>query len=404
MYRCRLLILLLVFVHTIQYGSAQVFTPKQVPNVQLADSTQYISDPTDLLSAGDKAIINDSIASIRHRWGVQMAVVILPEIEDDDPEGFAHELFQLWGIGQKDEDNGLLLLYIYKQPGRAIRFEVGYGLEGILTDALTSQISRRRMIPLLLEGKQGEGILEGVKGVREALDGSYIGSKSPEIPAELSFLFTLLKWSIYLSLGLSVLAILRMIYVFPKMTYLTQYVATKDGVDPKLGCLYILFPLVFIFCVPFYRARKKIAQKHLNDCPQCKNKGTVSVNVAHSESPDLTPLQQTETKIGSKIYLSAHCSTCDYHEVKGTEKRTSPYHICPKCSGKTLLQGPPHRISSRTDMIEWKCMHCLYKKVGYSNRSGGSWGGGSFGGGSSWGGGGSWGGGSSGGGGSTVRF
>lgn len=404
MHKCRLLFLLLIFVHVGLYGSAQGFTPKQIPNVQLGDSTQYVSDPTNLLSAGDKAVINDSIASIRHRWGVQMAVVIVPAVQDNDPERFAHELFQLWGIGEKNEDNGLLLLYIYEQPGRAIRFEVGYGLEGVLTDALTSQISRRRMVPLLLDGKQGEGILEGVRAVREALDGSYTGTQDSEIPEDLALLFKLLKWSFYASLILSILGILRMLYVYPRMTYLSQYVTTKDGVNMGLGCLFALFPLLLMFTIPFYRWRKRISSAHLKDCPRCKTRGSVTVSVERAESSQLTPIQQTETRIHSREYLSARCSACDYKEVAGSDNASSPYYVCPKCSAKAWLEGRPHRLSSGTRVIEWTCAYCHYKKVIHSTPSRGSFGGGSFGGGRSFGGGGSWGGGASGGGGSTVRF
>ena len=408
MYKCRLLFLLLVCVHVAHYGSAQGFTPKQIPNVQLSDSTQYVSDPTNLLSVTDKVAINDSIASIRHRWGVQVAVVIVPEVQDDDPERFAYELFQLWGIGQKEENNGLLLLYVYKEPGRAIRFEVGYGLEGILTDALTSQISRRRMVPLLRDGKQGEGILEGIKAVREALDGSYSGTQTSEIEEEILLIFNILKWTFYFSVIMSILAILRMIYIYPKMTYLKQYVITKDGVSPSMGCLFALFPLAVLFMIPFYRWRKRISLAHLKDCPQCKTQGSVTIGWAYADSHHLTPAQQTETRIHSKEYFSAQCSVCDYQEIAGSDNESSPYYVCPKCSTKAWIEGTPRRLSSGDTLTEWACVHCHYQKVIRSTPSRGSYGGGSFGGGSfgggSFGGGGSWGGGASGGGGSTVRF
>lgn len=365
----------MVSVHVALYGSAQEFTPKQIPNVQLVDSTQYVSDPTNFLSAEDKAVINDSIASIRHRLGIQIAVVIVPEVQDNDPEGFAYELFQLWGIGKKSEDNGLLLLYIYEQPVRAIRFEVGYGLEGILTDALTSQISRKRMVPLLLDGKQGEGILEGIKAVRETLDGSYTGTQDSGIPEDFAFLVQLLKWSFYASMILSVIGIFRMLYIYPRMTYLTQYVNTKDGVNTGLGCLFALLPMLLMFTIPFYRWRKRISSAHLKDCPRCKTKDSVTVSIAHADSSELTPLQQTETRLHSKEYFSAHCSSCDYKEVVGSDNTSSPYSMCPNCSAKAWRESRSNRLSSGVRISEWTCAFCHYKKVSYSTPSRRSYGG-----------------------------
>ena len=80
-----------------------------------------------------------------------MAVVVLPRITDDyaDIRDFGYELFTEWGLGRKDQDNGLLMLLITEPEQRAITIEVGYGLEGTLPDGLCKLIQTRTMIPLM---------------------------------------------------------------------------------------------------------------------------------------------------------------------------------------------------------------------------------------------------------------
>lgn len=397
---------LLISLHAVGISLAQEYTPEQVPNVQLQDARLFVSDPTGHIGDEDKQRINHTIATLRDSLSVEMAVVILPQIKDNDPERFAHDLFQLWGIGKKADNNGLLLLYVYQQPGRAIRFEVGYGLEGILTDALTSQISRKYIIPHILEGRVGQGILEGTQVVRHLLDDSYTAPEENfDSSGEWSPLLQLLKWWFYLSIGFSAIIILSLVYLTPKKTPLSEYISTKDGIDPKLGCVYLLFPLVLLFIIPWYKKRKDNSYTHLHDCPECHTLGSVSIHQASATSPELSPLQQTEVRIGSKDYMTAHCSACNYREVASSTRRDTLYYVCPSCSGRTWAEGTTQRISPYTKITEWRCAYCNHRSTVYDTKSRTPWvGGGGFGSGGGSFGGGSWGGGSSGGGGSTIRF
>ena len=82
---------------------------------------------------------------------------------------FANELFNTWGIGDKETNRGLLIQLVTREDLREITFETGYGLEGELPDGLCMLIQKRRMIPPMKEGRYGEGLLAGLEEVRKAL-------------------------------------------------------------------------------------------------------------------------------------------------------------------------------------------------------------------------------------------
>ena len=98
--------------------------------------------------------------------------MVLPAYDDDaygSAREFAHELFNTWGIGDRETNRGLLIQLITCDEQREITFETGYGLEGELTDGLCKLIQTRHMIPLMKNGDYGLGLLAGLEEVRKAL-------------------------------------------------------------------------------------------------------------------------------------------------------------------------------------------------------------------------------------------
>lgn len=96
----------------------------------------------------------------------EVAVVALQSIGDDDIDDFATELFTRWGIG-KQNDNGLLVLLILDQ--RRITFRTGYGIEGILPDAICKRIQTQYVIPQFKQGDYDKGILDGMNVITRIL-------------------------------------------------------------------------------------------------------------------------------------------------------------------------------------------------------------------------------------------
>ena len=101
------------------------YTVKDVPNVQLQDYTRYVSDPENVLKKDNIVILDKRIAYLRDSIGVETAIVVLPAIDTGrygSAKEFATELFNTWGIGDKETHNGLLILLLTADGEREIVF------------------------------------------------------------------------------------------------------------------------------------------------------------------------------------------------------------------------------------------------------------------------------------------
>lgn len=165
-----------------------------VPNVQLQDGRRYVSDPEGRFTAEERGRMDSALSQLRERYGVEVALVVVPEVEGDDPVGFTVELFELWGLGDAERDNGLLILYIFEPVYRTIRFEVGYGLEGLLPDARAFQLINNILVPGIKEGREVESFLSLFEELGNLLEGSEEGAYVATSEEEDSFLPILKGW------------------------------------------------------------------------------------------------------------------------------------------------------------------------------------------------------------------
>jgi len=104
----------------------------------------------------------------------QVTVLVLPSLEEEPLESFSHRVATTWKLGQKGTDNGVLLLVAMKE--RKIRIEVGYGLEGALTDARSAQIIRSEIVPRFRAGDVPGGVAAGVDAILKTIEGTYQAS------------------------------------------------------------------------------------------------------------------------------------------------------------------------------------------------------------------------------------
>ena len=110
------------------------------------------------------------LSQLEDSLSIEVTVVALPSIGEDIPAEFAHKLFEHWGIGKKADDNGLLILLVLDQ--RKVTFATGYGLEGVLPDALCFRIQQNEMVPWFRKNDFDRGMTEGVRAVTLVLYGS----------------------------------------------------------------------------------------------------------------------------------------------------------------------------------------------------------------------------------------
>lgn len=150
-----------------QLPAQKVYTPETVPNVQLQDYRQFVSNPDGILSQATVDRINAMGLELKEKGMAQIAVLVLNAVDTDHLDMFAHTMLNRWRVGEKGKDNGLVISVIKEQ--RDIQFETGYGLEGILPDALCKRIQTVYMIPPLRDGNWDKGVLDGVQAVYNVL-------------------------------------------------------------------------------------------------------------------------------------------------------------------------------------------------------------------------------------------
>lgn len=148
-----------------------------------------IVDQTNTLSAEQKAALATLIANERAASGNQIGVLMIPTLADAALEDYSIDVARGWGIGTKERNNGVLLLVV--KNDRRIRIEVGYGLEGALTDIRSGQIIRDRIAPQFRQGRYYEGIRSGLEGITAAIHNerdpalkTAPAKKAPNIPWE----------------------------------------------------------------------------------------------------------------------------------------------------------------------------------------------------------------------------
>lgn len=149
---------------------AKEYTVQEIPMVHLQDRTRYVSNPDNILSTSAVATMDSILHSLEQKTGIQTLVVAVTGIEGGDCFDFAHRLGQEWGVGQKERNNGLVILLSTDE--RCVQFATGYGLEGVLPDAICKRIQSRYMVEHLGKNDWDAGMVAGIRAVNSYLDGS----------------------------------------------------------------------------------------------------------------------------------------------------------------------------------------------------------------------------------------
>ena len=125
--------------------------------------TGRVVDSAQIIDAGSRAGIEQKLQDLESKSGIQLVVATVKSLEGQDIETYANKLFRTWQLGEKAKNNGVLLLVAPNE--RKVRIEVGYGLEGTLTDALSSVIISNALLPRFKSGDFTGGIARGVDDI-----------------------------------------------------------------------------------------------------------------------------------------------------------------------------------------------------------------------------------------------
>lgn len=131
--------------------------------------TGFVNDFAKVIPAADKVQLESELSTFAQKTGIEISAVTIPALGDESIEEYAVALFADWGLGKKGKDNGVLLLVA--PSDRQVRIEVGYGLEGALTDAQSGRIITQVMAPLFKAGDFAGGIKSGVTAIEAAVVG-----------------------------------------------------------------------------------------------------------------------------------------------------------------------------------------------------------------------------------------
>lgn len=389
--------------------SAGTYSVDELPNVQRQDHTKHLVNPDGIVSAAVQSQIDSLLLDLRRRSSAEVVAVIVDDIDSDDIDSYATELFNSWGLGKSDKNNGILIL-VAKDMRRGV-IRTGYGAEGVLPDIISGRILRNEMFPRFKEGDYEGGMLAGVKAVHDAVT-------DPEAAAELmsgegdnyDTVSGTDIFSTYLTIALIVAALMLgfvglMLWKDSKnkkMTDYEKYVSTSKYMLPLLviSLFFIGIPILGWLVLWFMRRHWR---DHKRRCPRCRTWMQKLDEV--SDNKYLTYAQDLEEKLKSVDYDVWLCPHCGETDIYSFVNKASSYKECPDChartmklSGVRILQEPTTRREGIGEK-NYVCLNCnhthhdrysipkkeapavLVVPGGGGGRGGGFGGGGSFGGG-----------------------
>ena len=325
-----------------------------ISNPRTRDGT-WVTDMAGALRPETIARLNTTIGELERSNTAEMTVVVIKSLDGLAIEEAAVKLFELWGIGKKHKDNGLL--FLWSTGDRRVRVEVGYGLEGALPDGKVGAILDTYVIPKFKAGNFDEGVLAGVDAlVRVAR------AEPVELASAKSESYERTPW------GLA-----------------TLLAGISGTIVAAIGSI-----------VGVRRWRRYGRRR----CLQCDGWMT---RLAETEDDGLLAAgQQAEERVGSVDYDVWKCATCPHHFIIRYPKWITGYAKCPQCrnrtksSSETVVVRATTSSSGSAQVVE-SCAFCTFRheytkvlpRIQQSSSSGGrsSGGGSSFGGGRSGGGG-----------------
>jgi uncharacterized protein len=154
--------------------NVSAFAQRAVP----AHGGVWVHDEANVLSRGTVAQLEQILKAERDSTSNQIAILIVPSLEGEDIDGFGIRVAEAWKAGDQKKDNGVI--FIVSIQDRKMRIETGLGLEGVLTDALSSRINRNEVAPQFRQGNYDAGVLAGTIAIIQAIKGTYVNENPPQ--------------------------------------------------------------------------------------------------------------------------------------------------------------------------------------------------------------------------------
>lgn len=216
---------------------------------------RYVNDLTDTLTNSEVNALTSQIKTLAQEKQAQVVVLVVETTGDETIEQYATRVFDSWKPGDKNRDDGVLLLVAWQD--HSVRIEIGYGLEGVITDAQSGQIIRKSIIPAFKNGDLAGGLQKGISDIESRLAGNNLATITPaDHPLPFSGWWALLVWAIVLTfiaargyvktLGLICFVAIVLAFVLPIAGFSESW-----GVLITLLCFATPFLAVAIAFTPF---------------------------------------------------------------------------------------------------------------------------------------------------------
>ena len=137
------------------------------PGPKFPPLTGRVVDDAHLLSPQTAQKLTADLANLEAQTGHQLVVATIPDLQGYPIEDYGYQLGRTWGIGRKGRNDGAIFLVAPNE--RKVRIEVGYGLEPVLTDALSSVILQQKVLPRFREGRMEQGVVDGTEALIQQL-------------------------------------------------------------------------------------------------------------------------------------------------------------------------------------------------------------------------------------------
>jgi uncharacterized protein len=153
------------------FASLFFLLPQAISALEVPKLKGRVNDYADMLSPSTERQLDAALAEFERTDSTQIVVLTVPSLEGDSLEGFSIRVAENWKIGQKGLDNGAILLI--SKNDRKLRIEVGYGLEGKMTDLMAGRIIRDVITPRFRSGRYDQGVIDGVQAMIQLTRGEF---------------------------------------------------------------------------------------------------------------------------------------------------------------------------------------------------------------------------------------
>jgi len=233
--------------------SFSLFTSLALAQAPLPKPTGRVNDFAELLSAPARAALEQRLQDVATKTSSEIAVATVTSLDGMSVEDYANRLFKEWGVGQAKTDNGVLILVAPND--RAMRIEVGYGLEGILPDGLAGEIRDEQFLPRFRDDDYAGGITAGVTRIADIVEKNQVltpeqlarfnNSSSEDVPVLILVPFL----GLFVAIGSFMVGMgLRTKTAFPIL-----FGGFFSGL-PMLMALFVMFTVTLFTLAPFWLA------------------------------------------------------------------------------------------------------------------------------------------------------